>query len=151
VRIREQVKFDEQSMRIRHSNLLAMAQFLSTETEPKLYYKPWEMLPDEAERIKQQVADTEAQIEQEVEEFKQLHKSNSQQEQSSETLKEQTKEKATGEHQVESSSVPTVDAVTDSTNLQNSVQKSHSSLHERGPSDENEEIVVETEEDTVIF
>ncbi|KAI9809418.1 MAG: hypothetical protein M1827_006854 [Pycnora praestabilis] len=69
IRRREQKKFDAQSMRIRHSNLLAMAQFLSTKAEPKLYYKPWELFPGDGERIKSQLADTEALIDKEVEEY----------------------------------------------------------------------------------
>lgn len=41
-------------MRIRHANMRAMAGFLRTETEPLLYYKPWEMRAQEEETVKRQ-------------------------------------------------------------------------------------------------
>lgn len=62
-RRREQRKYDKQSMQIRHSNLLAQAHFLSTEAEPKLYYKPWELLPGQDVKIKSQVVEAERIIE----------------------------------------------------------------------------------------
>ncbi|KAI9713636.1 MAG: hypothetical protein M1812_006608 [Candelaria pacifica] len=70
VRRKEGRKYDEQSMRIRHSNMLAMANFLRTDAEPRLYYKPWELLPGDEERIKAQISETEALVDQEVTEFK---------------------------------------------------------------------------------
>ncbi|KAB2578964.1 Pinin/SDK/MemA protein [Lasiodiplodia theobromae] len=69
VRRREQKKFDEQTMRIRHSNILAQAHFLQTKTEPKLFYKPWELRPEEEDIIKAQVEEAEASIERELAEF----------------------------------------------------------------------------------
>lgn len=62
-RRREQRKYDKQSMQIRHSNLLAQAHFLTTEAEPKLYYKPWELLPGQDVRIKSQLVEAERMIE----------------------------------------------------------------------------------------
>ncbi|KZF21532.1 pinin/SDK/memA domain protein [Xylona heveae TC161] len=76
VRQREQVKFAEQSMRIRHSNLLAMAHFLYTDTEPRLYYKPWELLPGDEDRIKKQVEEAEEVIQRELKEFEDRRQSN---------------------------------------------------------------------------
>jgi len=148
VRTREQVKFDQQTMRFRHSNMLAMAQFLCTKTEPKLYYKPWELLPGDEDRIKKQVAEAEALIEREVQEFKQRHNIK-------ETPADKPSEETVGEHQVESSSVPAVAVaatVTDSTNPNAHAQLSQPSSHmERDPSDENGEVLVEAEEDMVIY
>ncbi|KAI9801082.1 MAG: hypothetical protein M1833_002950 [Piccolia ochrophora] len=69
IRRKEQKKFDEQSMRIRHSNLLAMAHFLHTTTEPRLYYKPWEPLPGDEAKVKAQIEEAEATIEQELTDF----------------------------------------------------------------------------------
>ncbi|KAF2834400.1 putative nuclear protein SDK3 [Patellaria atrata CBS 101060] len=71
VRRREQKKFDEQSMRIRHSNLLATANFLYTRTEPRLYYKPWELRPKDEDIIKAQIEEAEATIDRELDEFEQ--------------------------------------------------------------------------------
>ena len=98
-RRREQERFDEQSvrrsalggvalwpswtnsvqMRIRHSNMLAVAHFLHTDTEPRLvsrtftvcasirltssqYYKPWKLSPSQEERIRDQVDDAEMRV-----------------------------------------------------------------------------------------
>ena len=38
------------------------------------YYKPWELLPDEGDRIEKQIADTEAQINRELAEFEERRK-----------------------------------------------------------------------------
>ncbi|MCJ1395534.1 hypothetical protein MMC18_008420 [Xylographa bjoerkii] len=65
VRRREQKKYNKQSMQIRHSNLLATANFLQTKAEPKLYYKPWDLLPEYEARIKAQIMEAEATIERE--------------------------------------------------------------------------------------
>ncbi|KAK3077530.1 hypothetical protein LTS18_009995 [Coniosporium uncinatum] len=69
IRRREQWKFEEQSMRIRHDNMLNLAHFLQTKTEPKLYYKPWELRPEDEERIKDQIEEVEDIIDREVGEF----------------------------------------------------------------------------------
>ncbi|ROW12656.1 hypothetical protein VMCG_00755 [Cytospora schulzeri] len=70
VRKIEQVRFDEQVMRTRHSNMLAMAHSLRTRSQPRLYYRPWELSPEEEDIIKDQVHDAEGQIEEEVKQFK---------------------------------------------------------------------------------
>lgn len=68
--------------------MLAMAQFLSTKTEPRLvgisyfsnsgsfltisqYYKPWELRPEDDDQIARQIADADDQIEREIDEFEQ--------------------------------------------------------------------------------
>ncbi|KAL9001568.1 MAG: hypothetical protein Q9169_000143 [Polycauliona sp. 2 TL-2023] len=66
VRRKEQKKYDKQSMHIRHSNMLAQAHFLQTNAEPKLCYKPWELLPSEDARIKSQVEEAEGIIQRET-------------------------------------------------------------------------------------
>ncbi|KLJ13767.1 hypothetical protein EMPG_11308 [Blastomyces silverae] len=68
-RKKQQRTYDAQSMRLRHSNQLAMAHFLKTTTEPVLYYKPWELRPEEEDKIEQQIEDCKAAIAREVEEF----------------------------------------------------------------------------------
>ncbi|KAG8531491.1 uncharacterized protein KY384_003120 [Bacidia gigantensis] len=62
VRRQEQKIFDRQSMRLRHSRALAKAHYLQTKAEPKLYYKPWELLPDEEAKIKAQIKNVEETI-----------------------------------------------------------------------------------------
>ncbi|KAL8725937.1 MAG: hypothetical protein Q9181_006236, partial [Wetmoreana brouardii] len=88
VRRKEQKKYNKQSVRdgpfgdvltasgsllckmhIRHSNMLAQAHFLQTAAEPKLYYKPWELLPSEESKIKSQIEAVEATIQQETARF----------------------------------------------------------------------------------
>jgi hypothetical protein len=104
IRIKEQAKYDEQSvgsssvlhrhfltaqqMRIRHSNMLAMAHSLQTKTSPILvgnssmrrirqsslslqYYKPWELRPAEETTIKDRIRDTGDVIDGELDEFEQ--------------------------------------------------------------------------------
>ncbi|OCT53641.1 pinin/SDK/memA domain protein [Cladophialophora carrionii] len=68
-RRKEQLQWDEEAMRMRHRNLRAMAGFLHTKAEPKLYYKPWELRDMEIEQIKRQTVDMEAKIGREVEDF----------------------------------------------------------------------------------
>ncbi|KAL8631279.1 hypothetical protein Q9189_002962 [Teloschistes chrysophthalmus] len=46
--------------------MLAQAHFLQTTAEPKLYYKPWELLPSEDARIKSQIEAVEEQIQRET-------------------------------------------------------------------------------------
>ncbi|KAI9675330.1 MAG: hypothetical protein M1817_001233 [Caeruleum heppii] len=70
MRRREQKRWDEQSMRIRHANSLAMARFLHTSNEPRIYYKPWELLPEQTDRIKSQLKEAEATVELEEEAFR---------------------------------------------------------------------------------
>ncbi|KAJ4422431.1 hypothetical protein N0V82_002879 [Gnomoniopsis sp. IMI 355080] len=70
VRKIEQVRFDEQVMRTRHSNMLASARALKTRSEPKLYYRPWELTKEQEDIIKDQIRDAEAQIEEELQQFK---------------------------------------------------------------------------------
>ncbi|KAF2448205.1 hypothetical protein P171DRAFT_428313 [Karstenula rhodostoma CBS 690.94] len=56
-RWREHRRFEKDALRIRHDNLLAVAHFLQTRTEPRLYYKPWETTPEEDDRIRDQIAE----------------------------------------------------------------------------------------------
>ena len=77
-------------MRIRHANMLDRANFLQTEAEPRLvrsvmicamtgqhradqsqYYRPWELRPDEEDRIQDQIKGAQARIDKELEEFNQ--------------------------------------------------------------------------------
>ncbi|KAF1962005.1 hypothetical protein CC80DRAFT_543373 [Byssothecium circinans] len=68
-RWREQKNFEKASMCLRHDNLLAMAHFLRTTTEPQLLYKPWETTPDEDDRIRDQIAAAQDTIRGELEDY----------------------------------------------------------------------------------
>lgn len=56
-------------MRVRHQNMLHLAHFLCTKTEPRLYYKPWELSPEEQERIDDQTAEAREVIQRERDEY----------------------------------------------------------------------------------
>ncbi|KAE8454336.1 hypothetical protein EG329_005261 [Mollisiaceae sp. DMI_Dod_QoI] len=145
----EQVKFDEESMRIRHSNILAMAQFLSTKAQPKLYYLPWKLRPEDEERIKSQVAEAEALIEREVAEFHAQHSKETHEKIETEETNGTSKE-TVGEPATESPSVPTL--AVDTTNRPAQARQSDQTKTDKHALEEhNGEVVVENEEDTVIY
>lgn len=56
-------------MKVRHDNMLHLAHFLYTKAEPRLYYKPWEMSPEEEDRIDDQIAEARDLIQRERDEF----------------------------------------------------------------------------------
>jgi alpha-galactosidase/6-phospho-beta-glucosidase family protein len=49
--------------------MLHMAHFLYTKAEPRLYYKPWEMSPEEEDRVEEQIAEARDVIQRERDEF----------------------------------------------------------------------------------
>ncbi|KAK3676297.1 hypothetical protein LTR78_004048 [Recurvomyces mirabilis] len=57
-----QITVDKEDTRIRHAQLLNNANFLQTSSEPKLYYRPWDMREEEEDRITQQVRGAKATI-----------------------------------------------------------------------------------------
>lgn len=58
----EQRRWDEQGLRIKHANMCATAGFLRTKTEPRLYYKPWEMRSEEEVVVNRQREEVEEMI-----------------------------------------------------------------------------------------
>jgi hypothetical protein len=56
-------------MKARHDNMLHLAHFLCTKTEPRLYYKPWEMNSEDEDRIDDQIAEARATIQRELDEY----------------------------------------------------------------------------------
>ncbi|GIZ45462.1 hypothetical protein CKM354_000862700 [Cercospora kikuchii] len=68
-RKKEQINVDERDMHVRHKNMLSKANFLQTRAEPKLYYRPWDLLPDEEDLVEQQIKDAQAQIDRELVEW----------------------------------------------------------------------------------
>ncbi|KAG9951883.1 hypothetical protein KCU85_g2469, partial [Aureobasidium melanogenum] len=71
-RRKEQRRVDKASMRIKHESMKAMSNFLVTLTEPKLYFKPWELLPEQEDQINRQREDVDVQIDQELDDFDQV-------------------------------------------------------------------------------
>lgn len=67
-------------MNVRHDNMLHLAHFLSTRSEPRLYYKPWEMSPEEEDRIDSQIAEARQVIQREQDEFEAREKEEKQRE-----------------------------------------------------------------------
>ena len=74
-RTKEQRRVDEANMRIKHENMKAMSSFLTTAAEPKLYFKPWELLPEQEDLINRQREDVDVQIDQELDDFDQVRQS----------------------------------------------------------------------------
>ncbi|EPQ64412.1 hypothetical protein BGT96224_2607, partial [Blumeria graminis f. sp. tritici 96224] len=159
-RIKEQSKFKKESanpekFQIQKSNMLAMANFLCTKTEPKLYYKPWELLPEQEEEIKSQIASTSAK-------FKGSESSKDGNDQvrlnDGEKLNESSME-LVGEPHTEP---PNIAVVADAHNAATSVippttndivdyPNKDSKAEEREREEHNCEVMVENEEDTVIY
>ncbi|TVY48450.1 hypothetical protein LOCC1_G000891 [Lachnellula occidentalis] len=148
VRKTEQIKFDEQSMRIKHTNMLAMANSLTTNAEPKLYYKPWELLPREEEHIKEQIAEAEALIEREVDEFYARYPKAHEEESSAKEQANITSQGTVGEPRTES---PSVSNAVDTTNDTPVTQSDQFTAEKQSIEEHNGEVVVENEEDTVIY
>ncbi|KAG6003666.1 hypothetical protein E4U21_001827 [Claviceps maximensis] len=71
-RLVEQVDFQEEAMRHRHTKLLALAEFLRTKTEPAIYYLPWRRTTDQEDVIEEQIRAAKNTIANEKEEFKAL-------------------------------------------------------------------------------
>ncbi|KAK3375243.1 pinin/SDK/memA/ protein conserved region-domain-containing protein [Podospora didyma] len=69
VRSIEQIDFDEQAMNTRHTSMLARAHSLQTKSEPRLYYRPWQLTEDEKRIIEEQICLVEATVNKEKAEF----------------------------------------------------------------------------------
>ena len=119
------------------------------------YYKPWELLPRDEEHIKTQIAEAEAIIEREVDEFNKRHLK-----EAAEEVREGppaeggntngTSKETVGEPRLESPSVS--NAPGDTTNLLAQASQSDRNMEEKRSLEEhNGEVVVEAEEDTVIY
>ncbi|KAI0975990.1 pinin/SDK/memA/ protein conserved region-domain-containing protein [Xylaria arbuscula] len=66
----EQLKFDEQVMKTKHADMLAKARFLHTQARPKIFYLPWELTKAQEDTIRDQIQQTENIIEKEIAAFK---------------------------------------------------------------------------------
>ncbi|CCU81643.1 pinin/SDK/memA domain-containing protein [Blumeria hordei DH14] len=159
-RIKEQSKFKKETanpekFHIQKANVLAMANFLCTKTEPRLYYKPWELLPEQEEKVKSQIASASAK-------FKGSESSKDGDDQvrlnDGEKLNESSME-IVGEPHTEP---PNIAVVADAHNAATSVippttndvvdyPNKDSKVEEREREEHNCEVMVENEEDTVIY
>ncbi|KAK3295929.1 pinin/SDK/memA/ protein conserved region-domain-containing protein [Chaetomium fimeti] len=70
VRQIEQVKLDERAMNTRHSTMLSKAHSLHTESEPRLYYLPWELTKEQEDIISDQVHAAQEAVDRERRDFK---------------------------------------------------------------------------------
>ncbi|KAK7416428.1 hypothetical protein QQX98_005245 [Neonectria punicea] len=69
IRMAEQVVFEEEVMRNKHSKLLAMAKFLRTKSHPQICYLPWKLTPEQEDQIDDQVRNAKATVDRELEAF----------------------------------------------------------------------------------
>ncbi|KAM3511967.1 hypothetical protein MY11210_004367 [Beauveria gryllotalpidicola] len=74
VRIREQIVFDEEVMRNRHVKKLALARYLQTKSEPRIYYLPWRCTDDEQDIIDEQRRKARDLVQREESEFEKRRK-----------------------------------------------------------------------------
>lgn len=70
VRKVEQFKFDEQVMETKHADMLAKAHYLQTRAKPKIFYRPWDLTRAQKETVQDQIQQVEKIIEKEVSAFK---------------------------------------------------------------------------------
>ena len=154
-------------MKTRHTNMLAMANFLSTKAEPKLvrhpifplqptlikcqFYKPWELLPEEEERIKQQLIDTKSRIDNEVADFNTRHPQAVSEEEK--TNGASTTKEPVGEPHAETAPLISIvpSTAVDTTNSPVTIPTQAQSDQVTAQEEHNGEIVVENDEDTVIY
>ncbi|KPM35765.1 hypothetical protein AK830_g10801 [Neonectria ditissima] len=69
IRMSEQVIFEEEVMRNKHSKLLAMAKFLRTKSHPQICYLPWKLTPEQEDQIDDQIRNAKATVDRELEDF----------------------------------------------------------------------------------
>ncbi|KAB8219234.1 pinin/SDK/memA/ protein conserved region-domain-containing protein [Aspergillus novoparasiticus] len=171
IRKKEQRLYEEESMRTRHSNLLAMSHFLKTRTEPILYYKPWQLRPGDEAIIREQVEEAEATVAREVAEFEARYpaheeeKTSKKQDEVAQEDRDQApepeaelKENKDTTHETDAVGAETNHnrdseaAPSDATAINNNnipINNDHADVH-RGAEDDGGE-VVEDKEDTVIY
>lgn len=106
------------------------------------------MLPQDEERIKTQIAEAEALIEREVDEFYARHPKEADQDTAKEEKTESTSKATVGEPRAESPSVSNVDTTNPPAQ---EPQSGKITAENQAVEEHNGEVVVENEEDTVIY
>ncbi|OIW33612.1 hypothetical protein CONLIGDRAFT_628522 [Coniochaeta ligniaria NRRL 30616] len=148
VRKIEQVKFDEQVMQTRHKNMLAHAHRLSTRCEPKLFYLPWKLTEAQETMRKEQILDATELIAKEAQQFK--HRKEQRLKELGVTVGEpEPSEDANSralDHPRPQSSLSTKSAPVISSH-----EKTHEKAHHDKDHDDPGYVMVEAEEDTVIY
>ncbi|KAI0166412.1 hypothetical protein GGR57DRAFT_446631 [Xylariaceae sp. FL1272] len=69
VRQVEQLTFQEQAMKTNHANMLSKAGYLRTQTRPQIYYLPWELTRSQRDRLEDQKRDAEDIIDKQIYQF----------------------------------------------------------------------------------
>ncbi|KAF2864453.1 hypothetical protein K470DRAFT_202852, partial [Piedraia hortae CBS 480.64] len=64
-----QKRLDEEIMKSRHKQLLEEANFLQTKTEPRLFYRPWELRDCDEDIIEEQIKRAEERVGEELAEW----------------------------------------------------------------------------------
>lgn len=149
LRTKQMARFEEESMRSRHIRLIATARCLQTKSEPKLYYRPWKLLPEEAECIERQVGHAEAIIAREQEELS-ARKGTAQKPSEDPKPRAEAQEKKEDDKATkgEKSTEQLPDSVVSDTNNDLPATAAPTQVHK----DNNEgEVVLEAAEDTVIY
>ena len=171
-------------MQVRHSSMLAQAHFLYTKTEPRIvgsasksdflqftnpqqYYKPWELLPGDEEKIKAQVEEAEQTIDRESNQWDEDHPSADPARSPPEKAKEQPESEVTHDDGQKDNTVGSVDADqeastalpvnSEDTNMEDAADTNGERRHTESPEDaakdhgdDGGEVLV-GEEDTVIY
>ncbi|KAH8161183.1 hypothetical protein CIB48_g7073 [Xylaria polymorpha] len=146
VRKVEQLKFDEQVMKTKHADMLAKAQYLQTEAKPKIFYRPYELTPSQKDRIQDQVQQAENSIKKEVSEFKERK------EQRLQSLGIVPKPSLSEKD--ETVGKPNDEPPTDKSQPESTNRPSSRATNKVGPdkeSDRADDVMIEEDEDTVIY
>jgi hypothetical protein len=113
------------------------------------YYKPWELLPQEEELIKSQITAAEAQVRQEEEDFANRYPHIPRKKSSVIDNTNVASIETVGKPRTESPSVSKVEDTTNDTPVQ--VPQEQETSEKQSLEEQNGEVVVENEEDTVIY
>ncbi|KAI0448045.1 hypothetical protein F4803DRAFT_5298 [Xylaria telfairii] len=146
VRKAEQLKFDEQVMKTKHADMLAKAQYLQTEAKPNIFYRPYELTRSQKDRIQDQVQQAENIIKKEVSEFK------DRKEQRLQSLGIVPKPSLSGND--ETVGKPNDEPPTDKPQPESTNRPSSRATNKVGPdkeSDRADDVMIEEDEDTVIY
>ncbi|KJZ72192.1 hypothetical protein HIM_08457 [Hirsutella minnesotensis 3608] len=158
VRMEQQIAWEERVMRNRHAKELRLAQFLKTRSQPEIYYLPWRLTRKEEDIIDGQVRDCKADITRELEDFRWRKEQH---------LKQYGPKKESDEPRTEPAPAPAPPAMREDGTAQEQPQEqpqeppAASPRHESAakgamaaiddPHDDSGDVLVEAEEDMVIY
>ncbi|POR34083.1 Uncharacterized protein TPAR_05745, partial [Tolypocladium paradoxum] len=150
IRMEQQITWEEQVMRNKHAKELKLAQFLRTRCKPELYYLPWKPTPREEDTIDDQIRNTKAAIARELEDFKSRRESH---------LRRYGPRRESDASRTEQPPVPAAKpeaspprpAADAGSAEQQPVTAHHDPHGHHDPHDDSGDILVEAEEDMVIY